>query len=59
MLAISTVNIDFLDKRLSFDFQYYSCYFSEQIAPVSNDAGSAGNIISLALDLEPDIGNDT
>jgi len=43
----------FLDKRLSFDFNITAANFSEQIAPVSNDAGSAGNIISLAMIWNP------
>lgn len=43
----------FLDKRLSFDFNVTAANYSEQIAPVSNDAGSTGNIISLALIWNP------
>lgn len=43
----------FLDKRLSFDFNIIAANVAEQIAPISNDAGSTGNIISLALIWNP------
>lgn len=43
----------FLDKKLSLDYNITAANFSEQIAPVSNDAGSAGNIISLGLIWNP------
>ncbi|HRI20404.1 MAG TPA: SusC/RagA family TonB-linked outer membrane protein, partial [Panacibacter sp.] len=43
----------FLDKKLSFDFNVTAANIAEQIAPVSNDAGSAGNIISLGLIWNP------
>jgi len=43
----------FLDKRLSLDFNITAANVTEKIAPISNDAGSAGNIISLALIWNP------
>ena len=43
----------FIDRKLSLDYNITAANFSEQIAPVSNDAGSAGNIISLALIWNP------
>ena len=43
----------FLDKKLSFDFNITAANVSERIAPVSNDAGSNGNLISLALIWNP------
>lgn len=43
----------FLDKKLSIDFNALAANVNEQIAPISNDAGSAGNIISLALIWNP------
>ncbi len=43
----------FLDKRLSIDFNVTAANVSETIAPISNDAGSGGNIISLALIWNP------
>ena len=43
----------FLDKKLSLDFNMTAANFAEQIAPVSNDAGSGGNIISLGLIWNP------
>jgi TonB-dependent starch-binding outer membrane protein SusC len=43
----------FLDNKLSFDFNVTAASVNERIAPVSNDAGSAGNIISLALIWNP------
>ena len=43
----------FLDRKLSLDYNITAANFSEQIAPVSNDAGSAGNIISLGLIWNP------
>jgi len=43
----------FLDKKLSLDFNITAANVTEQIAPISNDAGSAGNIISLALIWNP------
>jgi iron complex outermembrane receptor protein len=43
----------FLDKKLSLDFNITAANVAEQIAPISNDAGSAGNIISLALIWNP------
>ena len=43
----------FLDKRLSIDFNVTAANVSEKIGPISNDAGSGGNIISLALIWNP------
>jgi len=43
----------FLDRRLSLDFNIIAANVTEKIAPISNDAGSAGNIISLALIWNP------
>jgi iron complex outermembrane receptor protein len=43
----------FLDKKLSIDFNVTAANVGERIAPISNDAGSAGNIISLALIWNP------
>jgi TonB-linked SusC/RagA family outer membrane protein len=43
----------FLDKRLSIDFSASVANVAEQIAPISQDAGSAGNLISLALIWNP------
>jgi TonB-dependent starch-binding outer membrane protein SusC len=43
----------FLDQKLSFDFNVTAATLAEQIAPISNDAGSAGNLISLALIWNP------
>ncbi len=42
-----------LDKRLSFDFNITAADLAERIAPVSRDAGSTGNLISLALIWNP------
>ena len=43
----------FLDKKLSVDFNVITGYDVEHIAPISNDAGSTGNIISSALQWNP------
>ena len=43
----------FLDKRLSLDFNVIAANVGETVAPISNDAGSTGNIISLALIWNP------
>ncbi|MGZ3957562.1 MAG: SusC/RagA family TonB-linked outer membrane protein, partial [Flavisolibacter sp.] len=43
----------FLDKRLSFDFNVTAANVAEKIAPISNDAGSNGNLISLAMIWNP------
>jgi TonB-dependent starch-binding outer membrane protein SusC len=42
-----------LDQKLSLDFNVTAANLVEQIAPISNDAGSTGNIISLALIWNP------
>ena len=43
----------FLDNKLSLDFNAAIANVSENIAPISNDAGSGGNLISLALIWNP------
>lgn len=43
----------FLDKKLSIDFNALVSNVGEKIAPISQDAGSAGNLISLALIWNP------
>lgn len=43
----------FLDKRLSIDFGVTASNIGELVAPISQDAGSGGNLISLALIWNP------
>lgn len=43
----------FLDEKLTFDFGATVAHVNEQIAPISQDAGSNGNLISLALIWNP------
>jgi TonB-linked SusC/RagA family outer membrane protein len=43
----------FLDKKLSLDFGVSAANVGEKIAPISQDAGSGGNLISLALIWNP------
>lgn len=43
----------FLDKRLSLDFNAAVADVTEDIAPISQDAGSGGNLISSALIWNP------
>lgn len=43
----------FLDKRLTLDFSATVANVSENIAPISQDAGSNGNLISTALIWNP------
>ena len=43
----------FLDNKLSLDFNVTAADIAERIAPVANNSGSAGNIISLALIWNP------
>ena len=43
----------FLDNKLSLDFFATASNFAEHIAPISQDAGSAGNLISLAMIWNP------
>jgi iron complex outermembrane receptor protein len=43
----------FWDKRISIDFSATAANVDEQIAPISQDAGSNGNLISLALIWNP------
>jgi TonB-dependent starch-binding outer membrane protein SusC len=42
-----------LDQKLSLDFNVTAANLVEQIAPISNDAGSTGNLVSLALIWNP------
>jgi iron complex outermembrane receptor protein len=42
-----------LDKKLSFDYLITAANLAEHIAPISNDAGSNGNLISLAMIWNP------
>lgn len=46
----------FFDKRLSIDFSGSIANVIEHIAPISQDAGSNGNLISLALIWNPTLG---
>jgi iron complex outermembrane receptor protein len=43
----------FLDQKLSLDFSATAANVGEMIAPISQDAGSNGNLISLALIWNP------
>ena len=43
----------FLDKKLSLDYNIIAANVAEHIAPISNDAGSNGNIISQSLIWNP------
>ncbi len=43
----------FIDKKLSLDYNIIAANVGEHIAPISNDAGSNGNIISQALIWNP------
>ena len=43
----------FMDKRLSLDFNAAVANVTEDIAPISQDAGSGGNLISAALIWNP------
>lgn len=43
----------FLDKKLSIDFNATAANVGEKIAPISQDAGSTGTLISLALIWNP------
>jgi TonB-dependent starch-binding outer membrane protein SusC len=43
----------FLDKRLSLDFNASVADVTEEIAPISQDAGSGGNLISAAMIWNP------
>lgn len=43
----------FLDKKLSIDFNVIAANLGETVVPVSNNAGSAGNLISSALQWNP------
>jgi TonB-linked SusC/RagA family outer membrane protein len=43
----------FFDKKLSIDFSATAANVGEHIAPISQDAGSAGNLISLGLIWNP------
>ncbi|HWB93984.1 MAG TPA: SusC/RagA family TonB-linked outer membrane protein [Puia sp.] len=43
----------FWDKRISLDFNLTASNYTEYLAPISNDAGSTGNLISLAMNWNP------
>ena len=43
----------FLDKRLTIDFSLMSAHTNEDVSLVSNTAGSAGNLLSAALQWNP------
>ncbi len=43
----------FLDKRLKVNFQFIGSNYTLQSAPISNDAGSNGNLISAAMNWNP------
>ena len=43
----------FFDKKLSFDFNITAAHTKENIAPISTDAGSTGNLISAAMNWNP------
>jgi TonB-linked SusC/RagA family outer membrane protein len=43
----------FLDSKLSINFNLTASNYTEQIAPISNDAGSTGNLISAAMNWNP------
>ena len=43
----------FFDKKLSLDYNIIAANVGEHVAPISNDAGSNGNIISQALIWNP------
>lgn len=43
----------FFDKKLNIIFNFSGAHTDENIAPISNDAGSTGNIISAAMNWNP------
>jgi iron complex outermembrane receptor protein len=43
----------FFDKKLSIDFSATASHVGENVAPITQDAGSGGNLISLALIWNP------
>jgi TonB-dependent starch-binding outer membrane protein SusC len=43
----------FLDNKLSINFNFTASNYTEQIAPISTDAGSTGNLISAAMNWNP------
>ncbi|MFT4156192.1 SusC/RagA family TonB-linked outer membrane protein [Parafilimonas sp.] len=43
----------FLDNKLTLKFGLTAANTKEQIAPISNDAGSTGNLVSLAMQWNP------
>jgi iron complex outermembrane receptor protein len=45
----------FLDQRLTLDFNLIAANYTEQVAAVSNQVGSTGNIISSALSWNPTV----
>ena len=45
----------FIDNRLGLDFNMISSHFTEYSTPISNNAGSTGNLISSALSFNPTV----
>jgi TonB-linked SusC/RagA family outer membrane protein len=43
----------FLDKKLSIDFNLIAANYGESLVPVSNNAGSQGNLVTSALQWNP------
>jgi iron complex outermembrane receptor protein len=52
-LASFTGGYKFLDRKLSIDFHFIGGHVSENIANISNNPGSQGNLISAALSWNP------
>ena len=52
---IGTINgqYKFLDNKLTIGLNLITSNFKEQIAPISNDAGSTGNLVSAAMNWNP------
>lgn len=43
----------FIDNKLNINFNFTASNYTEQIAPISTDAGSTGNLISAAMNWNP------
>jgi len=43
----------FIDNKLTINFNFTASNYTEQIAPISTDAGSTGNLISAAMNWNP------
>jgi len=52
-LATFNGQYKFLDSKLSLGFNLTASNYTEQIAPISSDAGSTGNLISAAMNWNP------